>query len=129
MRRSALLALELPEGHGYQRALHQHHPARAGRGVLKGALAGGDRASAGVAQKLGQMQMTGNVEHDFMATMRQHHLHGIELAKVALKHTKDAKVRQFAQKTIKTQQRDVKELDAWLAKHPAKGSGGSGNAP
>lgn len=79
------------------------------------------------AQKMSQMPMTGDLEHDFMASMRQHHLDGIEMSKVALKHAKDAKARQFAQKTIRMQEKDVKELDAWLAKHKARSAtGGAG---
>ena len=78
------------------------------------------------AQKMGQMQMSGDLETDFMTSMRQHHLDGIAMSKMTLEHAKDPKVRQFAQKVIKMQQKDVKEIDAWLAKHGKAAVGGSG---
>jgi uncharacterized protein (DUF305 family) len=63
------------------------------------------------------MSMTGDVDHDFVAGMKKHHQHGIEMAQIALRSGKDAKARSIAQKIIDEQRKDIEELDSWLAAH------------
>ena len=65
------------------------------------------------------MRMTGDVDHDFVTSMRQHHQDGIEMANIALQHGTDTKAKEFARKMIDAQKKDIAELDRWLAEHPA----------
>lgn len=46
--------------------------------------------------------------------MVEHHRGGIAMSQIALRGTKDAKVRQMATKSIAEQTREVGELNAWL---------------
>lgn len=70
-------------------------------------------------KKMQQMKMTGNFDHDFVMSMRQHHQDGIEMAQMAVKNAQDEKVREMAQRIVDTQEKDLKEFDAWLAQHKA----------
>lgn len=64
-----------------------------------------------------RMKMTGDVDHDFVAAMRKHHQDGIAMAKIALANGKDPKAREFAQKIVDDQTRELQQFDAWLAQH------------
>jgi uncharacterized protein (DUF305 family) len=79
------------------------------------------------AEKMKSMTMTGDFDHDFMMSMRDHHKDGVEMAKLALKQAKDKKARDFAQKVVDQQTKEMKELDAWLAQHSAGGTGHAGH--
>lgn len=69
-------------------------------------------------EKSMSMKMTGNVDHDFMMMMRNHHTAGIAMAQVQVDKGKDKQMINIAKKIIKDQKREIKELDAWMAKHP-----------
>lgn len=49
--------------------------------------------------------------------MIEHHRGGIEMSQIVLRDTRDAKVRQMAQKTVTEQRREIGELQAWLRAH------------
>lgn len=70
------------------------------------------------ADKMKSMKMSGDLDHDFLMSMKQHHQDALEMSRVLLKHSKDPKVRGFAQKTIDMQTKDIQELDAMMARHP-----------
>ncbi len=55
---------------------------------------------------------SGDPDADFARSMIAHHQAGIEMANVELEHGKDAKQKQFAQKIIADQQKDIAELQA-----------------
>lgn len=57
---------------------------------------------------------TGNPDIDFRTHMIPHHQGAIEMAKVALKHAKDASTKQMAQKIIDDQEKEIAEMQAWL---------------
>ena len=63
------------------------------------------------------MEFTGDADKDFAASMIKHHQGGIEMAKIQLKHGKDAEMRKMAEKLIKEQGEDNKAFAAWLKKH------------
>lgn len=44
--------------------------------------------------------MSGDVDRDFVTTMRKHHQDGIAVAKTVLAHGKDPKTREMAQRII-----------------------------
>lgn len=60
---------------------------------------------------------SGDADVDFARSMIAHHQAGIEMAKVELQHGKDAKQRQFAQKIIAEQEKDIAALQSWLKSH------------
>lgn len=86
--------------------------------------AGGDSGSMQLHQKMmegskkmASMKMSGDLDHDFLMTMRQHHLDAIDMGKIAVASAKDPKVKEFAQKTMDMQKKDLVEIDAMLSAH------------
>ena len=71
-------------------------------------------------QKSMSMKMSGNVDHDFVTMMRNHHASGIAMAQVEVDKGTDKEMVRMAKKIIEAQKREIKELDAWMAKHPMK---------
>ena len=63
------------------------------------------------------MPMSGDVDKDFAMMMRMHHQQALEMGAMELKDGKDAKMKQMARKIIDAQRKEIKEFDAWLAKH------------
>lgn len=49
--------------------------------------------------------------------MIEHHRGAIETSRIVLRETRDAKVRQMAEKTLSEQEREIGELQAWLREH------------
>ena len=49
--------------------------------------------------------------------MKVHHQGAIDMARMELKDGKDAKMRAMAKGIIEAQQKEIKELEEWLAKH------------
>jgi uncharacterized protein (DUF305 family) len=68
---------------------------------------------------MGSMQktppFTGDADRDFMQQMRVHHLAAIQMSETLLRHGKDQQTRTLAQEIIKAQQREIGEIDDWLA--------------
>ena len=60
------------------------------------------------------MKPSGNMDHDFAMMMRHHHQQGIEMAQHQLKHGKDAKMREMAQKIVDSQKKEIAEFDEWM---------------
>ena len=65
--------------------------------------------------KMDSMKMTGNVDRDFAMMMKEHHQGAIAMAQIEIKNGKDKKLQQMAQKIIRDQEKEIKELDHWLA--------------
>jgi uncharacterized protein (DUF305 family) len=57
----------------------------------------------------------------FASGMLAHHEGAVAMAKVQLKYGKDAQMRKLAENVIKTQEAEIVEMKAWLAKHPTSG--------
>ena len=64
---------------------------------------------------MGEMPMTGDTDHDFMAGMVPHHQSAIDMANTVLETTEDPQVRQLAENILATQQAEIDEMNAWLA--------------
>ena len=62
---------------------------------------------------------TGDPDIDFRVRMIPHHQGAIDMAQVAMKHAKDPWTRQLAEAVIVEQQREIAEMEAWLAQHGA----------
>jgi len=65
--------------------------------------------------KMKSMQMSSNIDKDFVTMMASHHQDGISMAKMELKNGMSDKLKQMAQKSIDDQQKDMKEFQAWLS--------------
>jgi len=61
------------------------------------------------------MKMTGDTDRDFATMMKVHHQGAIDMAQMELKSGKDAKMRGMAKRIIEAQQKEIKEIDRWLA--------------
>ncbi len=55
----------------------------------------------------------------FACAMMPHHQGAIDMARVVLKHGKDASIRAMAETMIREQEKEIGELKAWLAKKSA----------
>lgn len=55
-----------------------------------------------------------NATETWVRKMIEHHRGGIEMSRIVLRGTRDARVRQMATKTIADQTREVGQLNAWL---------------
>lgn len=58
---------------------------------------------------------TGNPDIDFARQMRGHHQAAIDMAEVELAHGKDPAMRRLATEVIAAQQREIVDIDRWLA--------------
>lgn len=111
---------------------HQHGATTAQHGAAN-ASAGSKELHGHMMKSAAEMRgmsMTGDVDHDFVAMMKKHHQHGIEMARVVLQHGKDPKAKEIAREVIDEQQKDIAELDQWLSQHsPQKGASKENRKP
>jgi hypothetical protein len=67
---------------------------------------------------------TGDPDADFGIQMIPHHQGAIDMARVAMRHAKDPWTRQLAEGVIVEQQREIAEMQAWLARRGVMGPAG-----
>ena len=63
------------------------------------------------------MSMTGDTDQDFAMMMKKHHQGAIDMAKIELKHGKDAELKDMAQKIVDSQQAEIKQFEQWQETH------------
>lgn len=62
--------------------------------------------------------MTGKTDQDFVMMMVPHHQAAVAMAHTELKYGKSAYLKRMARKIIKSQNRQIKQMGHWKAKHP-----------
>lgn len=130
---------QMPQGHGQHHAqqpmaqqqmprqpmhqqMQQHHAQHHGTATMSNAPAssGSHEMQQGMMGNMRHMQvmpMTGDVDKDFVRMMRQHHLQGIEMARIQAQKGDDAEAKRMAEKIIDQQQKEIAQFDDWLRKH------------
>lgn len=68
-------------------------------------------------QKMQGMQPTGDTDKDFAMMMRVHHQQAVDMAKVEAQHGKSVELKAMAHKMMKDQQKEIAQLNKWLANH------------
>lgn len=64
------------------------------------------------------VQLTGNIDRDFVLMMIPHHQGAIDMARVELDYGTDPTLRAMAQAIIDAQEAEIAAFQAWLAANP-----------
>ena len=72
-----------------------------------------------MSKDMAAVPMTGDADRDFAGMMIPHHQGAIDMAKFELAHGKDPAMLKLARDVVAAQNREMAEMNAWRAKHPA----------
>ncbi|AWN41494.1 DUF305 domain-containing protein [Methylobacterium durans] len=103
---------------GGRRSGAAHHGAHGASASDGPAVSEFKAAHAGMMRGMA-LPYTGDPDADFRIQMIPHHQGAIDMARVAMRHAKDPWTRQLAEAVIVEQQREIAEMQAWLARRGA----------
>ena len=72
-----------------------------------------------MAKDMAAVPMTGDADRDFVGMMLPHHQGAVDMAKYELAHGKDPSMLKLARAIVAAQDKEIAEMKAWQAKHPA----------
>ena len=67
------------------------------------------------------IRYTNDIDLDFVRGMIPHHRGAIEMAKIALEHSKDPEIRKLAEDIVKAQDTEIAQMEAFLKRKQAAG--------
>ncbi|CDX16530.1 DUF305 domain-containing protein [Mesorhizobium sp. LCM 4577] len=97
----------------------KHDMSKMGMGAQSPATTGYEAAMKKMHKDMA-IKYTGNADVDFVRGMIPHHQGAIDMAKVVIANGKDPEIRKLAEGVVTAQEAEIKEMQDWLAKHPAK---------
>ena len=65
-------------------------------------------------EEMKSMKMTGDADKDFVTMMIPHHKSAVDMAENEISHGKNVQMKQFAQKVIDDQSKEISEFQSWL---------------
>jgi uncharacterized protein (DUF305 family) len=115
---AALLALEL-SGPAIAQTDHSGHAMTTGEAAAPAtdATTAYKAAMDTMHGAMSSMEYSGDADVDFARGMIPHHQAAIDMARIVLEHGKDAEIRKLAEEIIEAQEREIKQLEEWLAAH------------
>jgi uncharacterized protein (DUF305 family) len=72
-----------------------------------------------MSKDMAAVPMTGDADRDFVGMMLPHHQGAVDMAKFELAHGKDPAMLKLARAIVASQNKEIAEMKAWQAKHPA----------
>jgi uncharacterized protein (DUF305 family) len=118
----AVLVACILAGTALAQDLHHHH----GQGQPDPKAAAKDRAATKAFRDADarmhremDIRYTNDVDLDFVRGMIPHHRGAVEMAKIALEHSKDPEIRKLAEDIVKAQDTEIAQMEAFLQRKQA----------
>lgn len=85
-------------------------------------MAADDNAMRDAHRKMDQqmqagMENSGSADERFVRMMIPHHQGAVDMSRLALPDIKDAELRRMAEKTMRENEKEIQDMQAWLKKH------------